>query len=71
MERLASQLSDMLQSTRWWWGLKLPCVLVQYKEVVSIKVIAQPLCDINRVDEVTLGLSGLSVKVFVEVDLRC
>lgn len=49
---------------------RLPCVLVQHKEVVIIKVIAQPLCDIIRVDEVTLGLSGLSVKVFVEVDLR-
>ncbi|TQE11821.1 hypothetical protein C1H46_002663 [Malus baccata] len=61
---------DMVAINKMVVWTKLPCVLVQYKEVVIIKVIAQPLCDIIRVDEVTLGLSGLFMKVFIEVDLR-
>lgn len=63
LERLTTQFSDMIANNKMVVWARLPCVLVQYKEV-------QPLCDIIRVDEVTLGLSGLFVKVFVEVDLR-
>ncbi|KAB2619947.1 hypothetical protein D8674_039434 [Pyrus ussuriensis x Pyrus communis] len=42
---------------------------VQDKEANIIKVITQPMGNIIRVNDVTLRLDGLLVKVFVEVDL--
>ncbi|KAM1165472.1 hypothetical protein ACFX2I_024771 [Malus domestica] len=49
---------------------RLPKLPLQYKEDKIIKTIAQPLGDIIRVDDVTLNLNGLFVKVLVKVDLR-
>lgn len=48
---------------------RLPRLLIKYKEEHIIQTIAQPLGDVVKVDEITLGLNGVFVKVLVEVNL--
>lgn len=45
----------------------LPCVPMQYKEGKIIGDITQPIGRVLKVDEVTLGLNGLFVKVLLKV----
>lgn len=47
-----------------------PMVPVQFKEKNIMKDITQPIGRVLRVDEVTLHLNGLFVKVLLKVDLR-
>lgn len=60
--------TDVITKLEVW--ARLPLVPVQYNEKKIIKDITQPLGHVIRVDEMTLELNGLFVKVLLEVDLR-
>lgn len=64
LERLITQFSDMDAIIKLVVWAMLPRVPVQYKEAEIIKVAAQPLGKIVRVNEL-LYFNGLFVKVFV------
>lgn len=51
--------------------IRIPRVLVQYRDVEILEVITQPMDSFIRVGETTIsGLNGLFIRVLLEVDLR-